>query len=80
MLANFEEMEGTGMINDAAVRQESRKLWQYLASISGIFHEDAQHAINHFRFDILLVSSSFFFFRFYPLQFANFFRFLSERE
>ncbi|XP_043584198.1 facilitated trehalose transporter Tret1-like [Bombus pyrosoma] len=27
-------MEGTGMINDAAVRQESRKLWQYLASIS----------------------------------------------
>lgn len=36
MLANFEEMEGTGMINDAAVRQESRKLWQYLASISGI--------------------------------------------
>lgn len=36
MLANFKEMEGTGMINDAAVRQESRKLWQYLASISGI--------------------------------------------
>ncbi|PBC27838.1 Solute carrier family 2, facilitated glucose transporter member [Apis cerana cerana] len=30
-------MEGTGMINDAAVRQESRKLWQYLASISACF-------------------------------------------
>ncbi|CAK9800036.1 Facilitated trehalose transporter Tret1-2 homolog [Anthophora plagiata] len=27
-------MEGTGMINGVAVRQESRKLWQYLASIS----------------------------------------------
>ncbi|CAK9830994.1 Facilitated trehalose transporter Tret1-2 homolog [Anthophora retusa] len=28
-------MEATGMINDVAVRQDSRKLWQYLASISG---------------------------------------------
>jgi hypothetical protein len=29
-------MEGTGMISGVPVRQESRKLWQYLASISGI--------------------------------------------
>ncbi|XP_071649626.1 facilitated trehalose transporter Tret1 isoform X1 [Temnothorax longispinosus] len=29
-----ERMEATGMINGAPVRQEGRKLWQYLASIS----------------------------------------------
>lgn len=34
---NSKEMEGMGMINDTPVHQESRKLWQYLASISGIF-------------------------------------------
>lgn len=32
--ANFKEMEGMGMINGAVVRQESRKLWQYLAAVS----------------------------------------------
>jgi len=31
-----ERMESTGMINGVPVRQEGRKLWQYLASISGI--------------------------------------------
>ncbi|XP_017754233.1 PREDICTED: facilitated trehalose transporter Tret1-like [Eufriesea mexicana] len=30
-------MEGTGMINGGPVRQKSRKLWQYLASISACF-------------------------------------------
>jgi len=29
-------MEGMGMITEVPVRQEGRKLWQYLATISGI--------------------------------------------
>lgn len=32
-----EDMEGTGMISGVPARQEGRKLWQYLASISGIW-------------------------------------------
>lgn len=36
---NIVGMEGTEMINGTMLRQESRKLWQYLASISGISME-----------------------------------------
>jgi len=32
-----EEMEATGMISGVPTRQEGRRLWQYLASISGIW-------------------------------------------